>query len=258
MARYRIGSGRAGNVGAGTIAHAVTIEPNVLAVRNPLAARGGVEIEDAATVRRRAPQAFRRQERAVTPADYAEVTERHPGVQRAAATLRWTGSWHTVFVTVDRVGALPVDAGFEETIAQHVDRYRMAGHDTEFNDPVHVSLEIDLLVCVLPTHFRSHVKAGLLQVLGNGALPDGRRGLFHPDNLTFGQTVYLSPIYAVARQVAGVASVQVTRFQRQGTEDPVSLAEGFMTLGRLEIPRLDNDPNFPERGVLRLTLFGGK
>ena len=27
-----------------------------------------------------------------------------PGVQRAAATLRWTGSWHTVFVTVDRAG----------------------------------------------------------------------------------------------------------------------------------------------------------
>ena len=39
-ARYRIGNGRAGNVGAGTIAHAVTIEPNVLAVRNPLAAGG--------------------------------------------------------------------------------------------------------------------------------------------------------------------------------------------------------------------------
>jgi hypothetical protein len=31
-----------------------------------------------------------------------------------------------------------------------------------------------------------------------------------------------------------------------------------MRLGRLEIPRLDNDPNFPERGVLRLVLFGGK
>jgi hypothetical protein len=257
-ARYRIGNGRAGNVGAGTVAHAVTIEPNALGVRNPLAAQGGVDMEDAAVVRRRAPDAFRRQERAVTPADYAAVTERLPGVQRAAATLRWTGSWHTVFVTVDRTGGVPMDAGFEDTLTRHVDRYRMAGHDTEFNDPIPVSLEIDLLVCVAATHFRADVRAGLLEVLGNRALPDGRRGLFHPDNLSFGQTVYLSPLYAAARQVAGVASVQVTLFQRQGTPDTGPLADGFMQLGRLEIPRLDNDPNFPEHGVLRLVLYGGK
>ena len=61
-----------------------------------------------------------------------------------------------------------------------------------------------------------------------------------------------------ARTVAGVGSVQVTRFQRQGQADPKPLADGFMTLGRLEIARLDNDPNFPEHGVLRLELHGGK
>ena len=257
-ARYRVGNGRAGNVGAGAIAHVVNIDPDILAVRNPLPAQGGVDMEDAATVRRHAPQAFRRQERAVTPEDYAEVTERHPGVQRAAATLRWTGSWHTVFVTVDRDGGLPVDAGFETEIARHVDRYRMAGHDTEFNDPVYVSLEIDLLVCVLPNYFRADVSTGLYEVLSNRVLADGRLGLFHPDNLSFGQTVYLSQIYAAVRQVAGVASVNATRFQRQGIADAHYLADGYMRLARLEIPRLDNDANFQEHGVLRLNLFGGK
>jgi predicted phage baseplate assembly protein len=245
-------------VGADTIAHVVTVDSDVVRVRNPLPAAGGVDMEDDAIVRRRAPQVFRRQERAVTPADYAEVTERHAGVQRAAATLRWTGSWHTVFVTVDRPGGLPVDAAFEQEMTQHVGRYRMAGHDTEFDDPVHVSLEIDLLVCVQATHFRADVRAGLLQVLGSGVLTDGRLGLFHPDNMSFGQTVYLGTLYAAARQVAGVASLQVTRFQRQGQPDPSLLADGFLRLGRLDIPRLDNDPNFPEHGVLRLSLFGGK
>ena len=257
-ARYRVGNGRAGNVGAGAIAHVVNIDPDILAVRNPLPAQGGIDMEDAATVRRHAPQAFRRQERAVTPEDYAEVTERHAGVQRAAATLRWTGSWHTVFVTVDRDGGLPVDAGFEAEIARHVDRYRMAGHDTEFNDPVYVSLEIDLLVCVLPNYFRADVSAGLYDVLSNRVLADGRRGLFHPDNLSFGQTVYLSQIYAAARQVAGVASVNATRFQRQGIDATQYLNDGFMRLARLEVPRLDNEANFQEHGVLRLNLFGGK
>jgi predicted phage baseplate assembly protein len=257
-ARYRVGNGRVGNVGAGAIAHVVTSDPDILAVRNPLPAQGGVDLEDAATVCRHAPQAFRRQERAVTPEDYAEVTERHAGIQRAAATLRWTGSWHTVFITVDRDGGRPVDGGFEAEIARHVDRYRMAGHDTEFNDPVYVSLEIDLLVCVLPSYFRADVSAGLYEVLSNRVLADGWRGLFHPDNLSFGQTVYLSQIYAAARQVTGVASVNATRFQRQGTDDPQYLNDGVMRLARLEVPRLDNDADFPEHGVLRLNLFGGK
>ncbi|MCY1308369.1 hypothetical protein D9M70_583730 [compost metagenome] len=95
-------------------------------------------------------------------------------------------------------------------------------------------------------------------MLGARRRADGTRGLFHPDNFSFGQTVYLSPLYAAARTVAGVASVQVKRFQRLGQVDPKPLADGFMTLGRLEIARLDNDPNFPEHGVLRLELHGGK
>jgi hypothetical protein len=256
--RYRVGNGRAGNVGAEAIAHVVSVHKNIDRVRNPLPAQGGMDMEDAATVRRRAPQAFRHQERAVTPEDYAEVSQRHPGVQRAAATLRWTGSWHTVFVTVDRKAGLPVNGAFETEIARHVDRYRMAGHDTEFNDPVFVSLEIELLVCVAAGHFRADVRAGLLAALGNRRLQDGGTGLFHPDRLSFGQTVYLSQIYAAARRVTGVASVNATVFQRQGVATRQYLDEGFMRMSRLEIPRLDNDANFREHGLLRLNLFGGQ
>lgn len=102
------------------------------------------------------------------------------------------------------------------------------------------------------------MRRGLLAVLGSRLLPNGQRGLFHPDNFSFGQTVYLSPLYAAARTVAGVASVQVLRFTRQDEDDPQPLADGFMRLGRLEIARLDNDPNYPEHGVLRFELHGGK
>jgi predicted phage baseplate assembly protein len=257
-ARYRVGNGRTGNVGADTIAHVVSVESDVVRVRNPLPAKGGTDMEEDAVVRRRAPQAFRRQERAVTPADYAEVTERHAGVQRAAATLRWTGSWHTVFITVDRTGGIPMDAAFEAQMVHHVDRYRMAGHDTEFDDPIHVSLEIDMHVCAKPDYFRDHVKRGLLEVFSNRVLPDGRRGLFHPDNFSFGETVYLSKLYAAAQAVPGVASVRIDTFQRLGTDTQTYLNDGKLPLGRLEIARLDNDANYPERGVLRLEINGGK
>ncbi|PZV00219.1 MAG: putative baseplate assembly protein [Cyanobium sp.] len=257
-AHYRIGNGRTGNVGAGAIAHLSSSNADALSVRNPLPAQGGVDPEDAASLRRRAPQAFRRQERAVTPADWSRLGERNPGVQRAAATLRWTGSWHTVHLMVDRTGGQLLDGAFREGFTRSLERYRMAGQDLVVRDPLFVSLEIELLVCVADGYLRAAVHAGLLAVLGSGVMRDGRRGLFHPDNLTFGQTVYLSPLYAACREIAGVASVLVTSFQRQGNPDPVPRIQGFLPISPLEIPRLDSDPNYPEHGQLRLTLSGGQ
>lgn len=257
-ATYRVGNGVAGNVGAESLAHIVTGLNAVALVRNPLPAQGGVEPETIEDVRQRAPAAFRTQERAVTEADYAAVAERDPRVQRAAATFRWTGSWHTVFLTVDRLGGLPVDDAFESGIRQFVERYRMAGYDLEVDGPRFVSLEIEMHVCAQPDYFRSDVQAALLEIFSNQILPDGRRGVFHPDNFTFGQPVYLSPLYAAAQDVAGVASVQITVFQRQGQDDSTPLRDGFLPMGRLEIARCDNDPNFAERGVFRLTVGGGK
>ncbi len=212
-------------------------------------------IED---VRQRAPAAFRTQERAVTEADYAEVTQRDRRVQRAAGTFRWTGSWHTVFLTVDRLGGFLVDDPFKNSIRDSVERFRMAGYDLEVDAPRFVSLQIEMHVCVKPDYFRSDVKAAILEILSNRILPDGRRGVFHPDNFTFAQTVYLSPLIAAAQAVDGVASVQVTVFQRQGQDDPKPLLAGFLPMDRLEIPRCDNDPNFAERGVFVLTVGGGK
>ncbi|WP_372740543.1 putative baseplate assembly protein [Neptunomonas sp.] len=256
---YRVGNGPQGNVGADSIVHVVSTETRINRVSNLLPAYGGLTAETIHEVRRHAPYAFRTQERAVTPADYASVTERLDGVQRAAASLRWTGSWHTVFTTVDRDGGKPVkEDGFDKSVIDHLDRYRMAGHDLKVNEPQHVSLEIDMLVCVNAHYFRSDVRRGLLDIFSSAVRTDGSPGLFHPDNFSFGQTVYLSPLYAAARHVAGVDSVQITRFQRQNQEDLKPLADGFMTLGRFEIARLDNNPNFPEHGVLRLELHGGK
>jgi len=259
-ASYRIGNGIIGNVGAESITHIVGAQGDVdrvLGIRNPLPASGGLDPETAESVRRNAPEAFRTQERAVTPEDYAAVTERHSGVQRAAATLRWTGSWYTVFITTDPDAG--VDPGpLKQDLATFVDRYRMAGHDLEFNDPIYVPLEIGLHVCVKPDYFRSDVKARLLELFSDRVLPDGRRALFHPDNFTFGQTVYLSPFYAAAHAVPGVASVEIKLFQRQGIDDPTYLANGELPLARLEIARLANNPNFPDRGVLDLEIHGGK
>ena len=257
-ATYRYGNGPTGNVGAEGIRHIVSNDARIIAVRNPLPAQGGEAAETLAQIRRRAPQAFRTQLRAVNAEDYAAFTSQQPGVQQAAAVPRWTGSWHTQTITVDRLDGQPLDTAFKKQLATRIERYRMAGHDLAFNDPVFVNLQLDLQICVSRDYFRSDVQQALLQVFHSGTNADGSLGLFHPDNFSFGQTIYLSPFYAAARQVAGVSSVQITRFTRQGDDDPKPLSDGFMKLGKLEIARLENDPNFPERGVLNLTLLGGK
>lgn len=270
-ARYRVGNGSSGNVGTDTLVHIATGDGGIAGATNPMPAAGGVEMETIEEARQNAPFAFRPQNlpgqpdrpngqtlrRAVTPADYAAVMETNPGIQRAAATFRWTGSWRTVSVTVDRFGGLPVTQAFEDTLRDYLEPYRLAGHDLEIEPPRPVALEIAMKVRLKPGYFVSAVRRALQEVFSNRVLPDGRRGVFHPDNLTFGQTIYSSPLNAAAQAVEGVESVDITTFQRRDQPGTAARDEGRLVMGRLEIARLDNDPNFPERGVFELTLLEG-
>jgi hypothetical protein len=257
-ARYRVGNGQAGNVGLGALRHIVTLDGRVTGAANLLPAFGGIEPETIEEVRQRAPVSFRVQERAVTPEDYAAFAQQHPDVQRAAATFRWTGSWRTIFLTIDRRGGLPIDAAFESSVRQHLERHRLAGHDLEIDAPQAVSLEIVLDVCARPDHAAADVKRALLAALGAGEQPNRGRGFFHPDRLTFGQTVFLSQLYAAAASVRGVDTVSITKFERQNQPLTSGLASGRLDFDRLEIARCDNDPDFPERGILTINVGGGR
>ena len=46
--------------------------------------------------------------------------------------------------------------------------------------------------------------------------------------------------------------------RRLGSDDTQALVDGQLAVGPLEIARLDNDPNFPDRGVLRVIPRGGR
>ena len=257
-ATYRVGNGVAGNVGAGALAHVATLNGAITGATNPIAAAGGLDPETADAIRRDAPEAYLVQERAVTRDDYASVSERNPDVQRAAATFRWTGSWHTVFVTADRLGGAQVDADFKTELEDFLDRYRMAGYDLDVDGPRYVPLEVGLLVCCKPDYFRAHVQAAVLEVLSSHVRADGSLGFFHPDRFTFGGPVYLSAVVAAAQDVEGVQSVTPLVFQRQRDDSSSALDSGVLELSRLEIAQLDDDPSFPEHGVLELTMGGGK
>lgn len=257
-ARYRVGSGEVGNVGPDALGRIVLDADGIIGVRNPIAARGGTGPEPAALVKLMAPTAFRTRERAVTPADYAEMAMRHPGLQKAAARMRWTGSWHTSFVTVDRLGGAPVDGATKTTLEAHLDRYRMAGRDVHVDGGRAVSLNVHLQVCAKAGAIATDLMRAILRRLGTRDLPDGTRGFFHPDNFTFGDSVYLSQLYEAVLREPGVAWVQATRLQRWGRPSAGELHAGVLKVGPLEIVRCQNNKSFPERGRLTVSMAGGE
>jgi predicted phage baseplate assembly protein len=179
-------------------------------------------------------------------------------VQRAAATLSWTGSRYEARVAVDPLGGEAAGPTLLDDIRQRLEPYRRIGHDLAVLPARYVALDIEMIVCVLPHYLRGHVEAALLDLFSNRALPNGKRGLFHPDGLTFGEGIYLSKLVAAAQAVTGVESVKVTKLQRLYEVDNGELSDGVLKLGALEVARLDNDPSFPEHGRLALDMRGGR
>jgi len=262
---YRIGNGLAGNIGSDVISHLVLRKTQLSGVEiqvcNPLPARGGTTPEAIAEVKLFAPHSFRKKlQRAIIADDYAAIVQREfkDKVQRAAARLRWMGSWYEMLVAVDPYGEEEADAELLAEITRRLHRYRRIGHDLVVISARRVPLDIEMMVCVLPGYLRGHVKAVLLDQFSNRLLDNGQPGYFHVDNLSFGDDIYLSQLVAIAQSIQGVESVQLTKMQRLNELPNQEIENGVLPLGPFEIARLDNDPGFPENGILTLDMRGGR
>jgi baseplate J-like protein len=270
-AKYRIGVGLGGNVGAEALRHLLlppgSPVPPIDSLRNPLAATGGRDRETNDQVKVRAPVAFRSpQLRAVTAADYADVAKRVPGVSGAVARFRWTGSWLTVFLIVDAKDRDELETGLALKIEQYVRRFTQTGYDLEVRPASYVALELELFICVAADRFRIDVEEAVSHALSSKRLSDGSLGFFHPDRFSFGQPLYLSALYAAVLAVPGVESVTARRFSRYLDDDPLpgrpitaaNVDAGLITVGDIEVLELLGDPSLPERGMLTITTGGGR
>ncbi|GAA3113054.1 hypothetical protein GCM10010449_39140 [Streptomyces rectiviolaceus] len=256
---YRVGNGSAGNAGSEAvngIAHRDgDLAGLVTRVRNPVPATGGTDPEPVADVRLAAPRApFRTLLRAVTAEDYATLSEGRPGVQRAAATLRWTGSWYEADVAVDPERTAVASPELLEDVRSALHRYRRIGHEVVTHPAQLVPLDVALYVLVDPHHVTSDVR----QALERRFLPR-YAGFFDPAALTFGTPVRASALVAVAMAVPGVRHAEVTRLRRRHVADgPDVPPSGELRLRPREVPRLDGDITRPENGLLVLRLRGGR
>jgi len=283
---FRIGNGTAGNLGAGSLVHVVTpppawqVDPGdpgappppfpaIGRLRQPLAARFGIEPESVAEISQFAPEAFRAVlRRAITEADWTIVANRLDEVAEAHALIRWTGSWYTIFIALHPVdegnlvrlpgGGVALIEMFRAAMHAALSRFKIAGFDLKVLAAVYVPLEIDIQICVGRGYFRGDVLKAVADRLSTRQFADGSRGFFHRLSFSFGQPLYLSALYSALEAVDGVESARVTRFKRYWElESPLALDRGVIEAGSGEILRLDNDPSAPEWGVLRLSAVGG-
>jgi Baseplate J-like protein len=263
IASYRVGNGNVGNVGRDTLVHVIAQPTQIAQVRNPLAAAGGVDGETLQHIQQTAPFAFNTQLRCVTEDDYGDQAELIAGVEAARGTFRWTGSWYTAFVSVEADGGNEPAAALVTAVKQDLNLLRMAGTDLQVEGAVIVGLDIAFEICVDADHFQSDVRDALLQLFISGNQCSGQPGLLAPANFTFGETIYLSPLIAAAQGVEGVVAVTPLKFRRldaSGVDNPLidGVAQGYLTMGRLEIAHCDNNPNRLDLGQFSLTMDGGK
>nr|MBA2560619.1 hypothetical protein [Propionibacteriales bacterium] len=261
---YEVGGGLRANVPANTLTRlerntAPTGQPPLwtviggAVVRNPEAAVGGADPEPLDRVRLRAPQAFiSTSERAVLPADHAAAARRLHGIDRASATREWTGAWPLIYTVVDATGDDPA----ADLQAGHVrlDRIRMIGQESAVDLGQAIGLLIGLEVCLTPGTEAEAVRRQILARLRPGT--DEAPGLFHPDNMRLGGTIYTSAVVAAAAAISGVDAVEVVAARRLAEAE--TAFHRVLTFAANEIPVLDDDVARPERGRLDITLRGGR
>jgi hypothetical protein len=249
LARYRLGGGPRGNVGAEAISALVSDDASLMlgiqSLRNPLPAQGGADPETprrhppqrpgslphAGTrrhhrrlrPRRRAPP--RRATRGSPPALDGQLVHRLPDARpprRQAGRCRIQGDHARLPRTfpagwlrlrIRRPGACPARYPAADLRRQRLFRRRRQSRAARS----------------LHRHVDRH----------------GRPGFFHPDGFTFGTPLYLSAVVARAMAVAGVASVDIRRFQRWGRSAKGELAAGVITASHARSPACRWRPQFP-------------
>ncbi len=237
------------------------------------------------------PRAIHTQKRMVTTQDYAERLEDHPLVLHGHTFGRWTGSWNTLYSAVvlqnniqldeplngvtlgsaEKLSLLQneVDTFYRQidiespdwsaeptprtVIRPYLDAYRMAAQEVFLVDAEPVGINITLSIRIAENYFQSEIRRVVFATLGNGL-----GGFFEAGRLRFGQDLYGSDIIEAVMALDGVKVVCLNRFKRVGKRYPDQADFGRIKLEGLEIAVCDNNPQQPQRGILRLTLHGGR
>jgi uncharacterized phage protein gp47/JayE len=242
---YRVGIGRTGNVGPGTITVPITSNAAISAVSNPFPAEGGAERETIDEAKISGPGRVITQARAVTLPDYELLAKAFGGVGKARARVGLRGGYKVVqvYIVPEDAGTIPpplpsgeLKDGVRQLLESRQPVNRMAGVDVL--DPTYVAVDIAVDVHVKPDASASAVKATVRAALEQ---------LLAFDQVDFGSVIRVGDIYATLFPIPGISFAQL----RQLARGPSTATSA--TLDDLGVA----DRELPIRGQLTVQTFGG-
>ncbi len=207
-AKYRKGSGAAGNVKAGALAQLIDRPLGVKGVTNPEQAGGGVDPESEDAARASIPLGVRTLGRAVSLLDYEDFARAFSGVVKAQARVLRLRAGQTVVVTVAFEGGDRLD-DLGSAILTHGDPHVQVRVLAGVTDTFRIALK----VAVDPTYEADAVLSSVEAALRSAYAFEARE---------LGQPVFHSEIDTVCHSVAGVLAVDVDRLYVTGAAADVN------------------------------------
>lgn len=227
QASYRIGSGAAGNVAAGSITILVDRPLGVNGVNNPQDATGGQDAQSLDEIRKNAPLSVLTLGRAVSITDYENFAANFAGIAKAHALWIPSGPGRGVFLTVAAVGGAALPPG-NPTLDNLIAALRNYGNPLI---PITAQSFLETLfglsadVKYDPAFDQAAVKTQVLASLTQS---------YSFAQRTFGQGVSADEVSALIQGVPGVVAVNVKQIHTVATSAAGDLAgSGSFTVTRL-------------------------
>jgi uncharacterized phage protein gp47/JayE len=264
-ARYRKGLGASGNLPSGGIQLLLDSVAGLQRATNPIPFSGGGDADNVVQIRERAPASLRTFGRAVSVADYAALSLSFPGIAKAGATwvvidpvTMQAVSHPYVLLTLATVDGVPSRGTvFAAKLRRFLDDHRdpnVALRIQDFN-PVFIDIAVNVNI---DDHSPRQATLDRVQAaLNPGPNPDGSLGFFAFERLAFGQSIFLSAVYAVVQAVPGVSDAVITTLRRSGPppSDAPSAAPHDIVIGLTEIAIINTTD--PAKGSLSISGQGG-
>lgn len=196
---FRVGTGLAGNVAAGSLAKAARPHRLVKSVRQPLAATGGNDMEDVRSLKENAPASVLTLERAVSVGDLGHLAARQSSVWQARAFSLPTGlsRRESVEVVVVPPGGGELGA-LETTLRDFLQAHTLPGVDVQISPADMTPFDVEATVRVKSAEYDpDQVVESVRQALLDAFSLERRR---------LGQDLFLSEVYQVVEGIQGVES----------------------------------------------------
>lgn len=229
-AYYHTGKGATGNVPAGNINVISDSLSNATFVINPIGTSGGADREELDHARSYAPLSVATNDRCVTIDDYNYFAGNFRGLNGAIAQAKAiSADWKTVNVYVvtedsEGQGAVASDALKAEVLA-FLDTKSMVGVINIVLDPTFSDMYVGAEIKVLPNYDTATILNNV-----RTALLNSRKF----DVAGFGVGAYISDVYALIDNLAGVDYVNLTKLNLDNSSTAVNIVANAYTILQLD------------------------